>query len=179
MGIVEQVASSPGHTLEKPARVSIQLLAGLGVEGDAHLGVTVKHRSRVRVDPDQPNLRQVHLIHAEFLDELALGGMAVAPGAMGENITTRGIELLELPVGTVLRLGAEAQVRVTGLRNPCAQLDSICDGLMNATLGRDAEGRVVRKAGIMSMVIRSGRVGAGDAIVVELPPEPHRRLDKV
>jgi MOSC domain-containing protein YiiM len=179
LGVVERVCSSPGHTLKKPTRESIRLLAGLGVDGDAHLGATVKHRSRVRRDPSQPNLRQVHLIQAELHDELALKGMPVGPGEMGENITTRGIDLLNLPVDTILGIGAEARVRVTGLRNPCSQLDSIYDGLMAATLDRDAKGALVRKAGVMCVVLRSGTVHAGDTILAELPPPPHRPLDPV
>lgn len=179
VGIVAHVCSSPGHTLRKSVQGTIRLLADLGVEGDAHLGVKVKHRSRVLCDPDQPNLRQVHLLHGELHDELAAKAMPVAPGEMGENITTRGLDLLRLPVGTILRLGDEARVRVTGLRNPCAQLDSIHPGLMAATLARDSQGRLVRKAGIMGVVLRSGTVRAGDAIVTELPPEPHLPLEPV
>lgn len=178
-GTVEHVCSSPAHTLRKPVRESITLVAGLGVEGDAHFGATVKHRSRVRQDPTQPNLRQVHLIHAELHTELGVEGMPIGPGEMGENITTRGIDLLGLPEDTVLRLGSEAVVRVTGLRNPCSQLDSIHDGLMAATLDRGADGTLIRKAGVMAVVIRGGPVRAGDPIVVELPPEPHRTLGRV
>lgn len=179
MGLVEQVCSSPTHTLKKPTRKSIRILTGLGVEGDAHLGETVKHRSRVRRDPTQPNLRQIHLIHAELHDELAEKGMPVGPGEMGENITTRGIDLLGLPLDTVLSIGDDVRVRVTGLRNPCSQLDTIYDGLMAATLDRTKDGELIRKAGIMSVVVRGGTVQAGDTIFVELPPEPHRPLDRV
>lgn len=179
MGMVEQLCSSPTHSLRKPIRKSVRLLTGLGVEGDAHAGATVKHRSRVRRDPSQPNLRQVHLIHAELHDELARKGLAVEPGEMGENITTRGVDLLSLPVGTVLRLGADAQIRVTGLRNPCSQLDSIHDGLMAATLGRDEDGALIRKAGIMAIVLRDGVVRSGDSVAVELPEPPHRCLQPV
>jgi MOSC domain-containing protein YiiM len=144
-GIVTAVARSATHTLRKPEAASIQLVAGLGVEGDAHLGVTVKHRSRVARDPSQPNLRQVHLIHGELHDELAAAGFAVAAGQMGENVTTRGVDLLGLPAGTGLPLGATAVVEVTGLRNPCVQLERIQPGLMAATLGRDERGNLVRK----------------------------------
>ncbi len=157
----------------------MRLLAGLGVEGDAHLGETVKHRSRVRRDPTQPNLRQAHLIHAELHDELRAAGFAVAPGEMGENITTRGVDLLGLPTGTRLHLGETAVVEMTGLRNPCAQLDTIQPGLMAATLDRDDEGRLIRKAGVMAIVLASGEVRPGDAIRVELPPEPHQPLEPV
>ncbi len=178
-GTVIAVAASPGHTMTKPLRDTIRLLAGLGVAGDAHQGVTVKHRSRVARDPTQPNLRQVHLIHAELLDELAAAGFAVPPGRMGENVTTRGIDLLGLPVGTRLRLGSEAVVAVTGLRNPCHQLNGLQPGLMAATLGRDAEGGLVRKAGVMAIVLAGGEVRGGDIVAVEPPPPPHRRLEPV
>ena len=178
-GRVVHVCSSPEHTLGKPVQPSIRLLAGLGVEGDAHMGRTVKHRSRVRADPTQPNLRQVHLIHSELHDELAARGMPVDPGAMGENITTEGLDLLQLPVGTILRLGDDAIVGLTGLRNPCTQLDAIHTGLMAATLDRDEDGNLVRKAGVMSVVLRGGEVRAGDRIRVELPPGPHQAMDRV
>ncbi|MCC7022746.1 MAG: hypothetical protein IT338_07960 [Thermomicrobiales bacterium] len=178
-GTVTAVSRSATHTMSKPNEASITLLAGLGVEGDAHLGVTVKHRSRVARDPTQPNLRQVHLIHAELHDELEVAGFRLAPGQMGENITTRGIALLGLPTGTMLYLGDTAVVEVTGLRNPCAQLDGIQPGLMAATLDRDAEGKLVRKAGIMGVVLTSGDVRPGDPIRVDLPPEPHEALQPV
>jgi MOSC domain-containing protein YiiM len=163
----------------KPNQERITLLAGLGVEGDAHAGVTVKHRSRVAADPSRPNLRQVHLIHAELHDALASAGFTVAPGQMGENVTTRGLDLLALPTGTRLHLGESAVVEVTGLRNPCTQLDGINPGLMAATLDRDAEGGLVRKAGVMAIVLTGGDVRPGDTIRIELPPEPHRPLAPV
>jgi MOSC domain-containing protein YiiM len=149
------------------------------VEGDAHAGETVQHLSRVRRDPTQPNLRQVHLIHSELHDELRAKGFEVEPGQMGENVTTRGLDLLALPVGARLRLGEEAVVEVTGLRNPCKQLDGIQPGLMEATLEREEDGELVRKAGIMGVVLAGGEVRAGDEIAVELPPEPHRALGPV
>ncbi|HML99096.1 MAG TPA: MOSC domain-containing protein [Tepidiformaceae bacterium] len=176
---VVAVSRSDSHTFSKPNAESIRLLAGLGVAGDAHAGGTVKHRSRVARDPGQPNLRQVHLVHAELLAELRASGFSVAPGAMGENVTTSGVDLLGLPTGARLRLGAEAVIEVTGLRNPCAQLDGFHEGLMAAVLGRDAEGNLVRKAGIMAVVIRGGEVRPGDRIGVELPPPPHRPLGPV
>jgi MOSC domain-containing protein YiiM len=179
MGTVVAVSRSPTHTLSKPNAGGIVLVAGLGVEDDAHSGATVKHRSRVAADPAKPNLRQVHLIHAELHDELRTQGFAITPGLMGENITTRGIDLLELPAGTRLRLGAFAVVEVTGLRNPCSQLDRLQPGLMAAVLGRDAQGRLVRKAGIMGIVALGGEIRPGDAIEVELPPAPHRPLECV
>ncbi len=177
--VVTAVSSSRTHTFSKPNRTGIRLLAGLGVDGDAHLGETVKHRSRVMRDPSQPNLRQVHLIHGELHDELTAAGFTVGPGDMGENVTTRGIDLLGLPTGTLLRLGADAVVEVTGLRNPCIQLEAFQSGLMKAVLGRDEDGNVVRKAGIMGVVVAAGTVRVDDPIVVELPPEPHRPLRPV
>jgi MOSC domain-containing protein YiiM len=165
--------------LSKPVEDRIRLLAGLGVEGDAHQGKTVKHRSRVARDPTRPNLRQVHLIHAELFDELRAAGFDVKPGEMGENVTTRGISLLALPTGTRLHFSEGAVAEVTGLRNPCAQLNRIRPGLMAATLDRDAEGHLVRKAGIMAIVLEGGEVRPGDPIRVELPSAPHRPLEPV
>ena len=178
-GEVTAVSVSAGHTFSKQNREAIRLLAGLGVEGDAHAGDTVKHRSRVARDPAQPNLRQVHLIHAELHEELAARGFSVEPGQMGENVTTRGLDLLGLPTGTRLHLGTEAVVEVTGLRNPCAQLDKLRPGLLAATLGRDEQGNLVRKAGIMGVVLTGGEVRPGDEIRVELPPEPRQPLEPV
>ncbi len=175
-GIVTAVSRSPRHTMVKANQDSIRLVAGLGVEGDAHQGATVKHRSRVARDPTQPNLRQVHLIHAELHDELRRAGFAVTSGLMGENVTTRGVDLLGLAAGTRLHLGRQAIVEVTGLRNPCAQLDKIEKGLMAATLDRDAEGNLVRKAGIMAIVLAAGELRPGDPVRVEPPPPPHRPL---
>ncbi len=154
-------------------------MRGLALIGDIHAGETVKHRYRLAKDPTQPNLRQVHLIHAELFDELQAQGFAVAPGQMGENITTRGIDLLALPTGTTLHLGAEAVVEVTGLRSPCHQLDDFQSGLKAAVLDRDEEGRIIRKAGIMSIVLTGGAVRPGDPIAIVLPPEPHRPLEVV
>jgi len=165
--------------MSKAACEEIRLVAGLGVEGDAHSGVTVKHRSRVRQDPTQPNLRQVHLMHAELLDELVGKGMAVEAGEMGENITTRGLDLLALPEGAVLRIGDTACIRVTGLRNPCHQLDGIHEGLQQAVLDRGPEGELIRKGGVMAVVLEGGPVRPGDAIRVELPDGPHRPLEPV
>ena len=178
-GMVEAVHRSAEHTLRKPDQPGIRLLVGLGVEGDAHMGATVKHRSRVARDPHQPNLRQVHLIHAELHDALRAGGFRVQAGEMGENVTTRGVDLLGLPTGTRLHLGAQAVVEITGLRNPCAQLDGLQPGLMAAVLDRDAQGQLVRKAGVMGVVLVGGEVRPTDAIRVELPPEPHQPLEPV
>jgi MOSC domain-containing protein YiiM len=176
MARVVAVSSSPTHSFGKPTRPAIALLAGLGVEGDAHLGTTVQHLSRVRRDPAAPNLRQVHLIHAELHDELAAAGYTVGPGQLGENVTTRGVDLLGLPTGSRLRLGADAVIEVTGLRNPCYQIDDFRKGVLREVVGRDAGGAVVRKAGVMAIVLAGGEVRPGDAIAVETPPEPHRPL---
>ncbi|MBE9051023.1 MOSC domain-containing protein [Nostocales cyanobacterium LEGE 11386] len=178
-GVVKAVHRSALHTMKKYEQPSIQLLAGLGVEGDAHMGVTVKHRSRVAVNPNQPNLRQVHLIHSELHDELCAKGFTVGAGEMGENITTRGIDLLRLPMGTHLYLGAQVVVEITGLRNPCVQLNGIQEGLMAAVLDRDEQGNLIRKAGVMGVVLIGGEVRSHDMIRVELPPEPHQSLDRV
>lgn len=178
-GTVTAVSRHSEYSFTKPNQPRITLIAGLGVEGDVHAGVTVKHRSRVAQDPTQPNLRQVHLIHEELFAEVAAEGFTVAPGELGENITTRGIDLLGLPVGTLLRIGDEAVVKVTGLRNPCAQIDNFQDGLLKQVVGRDETGNVVRKSGIMSVVMEGGVVSSGDTIAVELPDEPHQPLDRV
>jgi MOSC domain-containing protein YiiM len=178
-GVVRAVSRSAKHTLIKLNEDSIRLLVGLGVEGDAHQGATVKHRSQVARDPAQPNLRQVHLIHAELHHELREVGFSVSAGQMGENVTTHGIDLLGLPTGARLHLGDTAVVEVTGLRNPCAQLDRIQPGLMAATLGRDEQGNLVRKAGIMGVVLAGGEVRPGDTIRVELPLQPHLPLAPV
>jgi len=178
-GIVMAVSRSPTHSLTKPIADVIRLVAGLGVEGDAHQGATVQHRSRLERFGGTPNLRQVHLIHGELFDELREAGFTVSPGLMGENVTTRGVDLLGLPTGARLHLGSAAVVEVTGLRNPCRQLDKLHPGLMAATLARDAEGNLVRKAGIMGIVLAGGDVREGDPIQVELPPAPHQQLAPV
>jgi MOSC domain-containing protein YiiM len=178
-GVVTAVSRSAKHTLAKPNEDSIRLLPGLGVDGDAHSGATVKHRSRVARDPSQPNLRQVHLVHAELHDTLQEQGFAISAGQMGENVTTRGVDLLGLPTGAHLHLGAEAVVEVTGLRNPCAQLDRIQLGLMGATLERAPDGSLIRKAGIMGVVLEGGEVRPGDPIRVELPLAPYRPLTPI
>ncbi|MEL7509350.1 MAG: MOSC domain-containing protein [Cyanobacteria bacterium J06554_1] len=178
-GVVIAVSRSTTHTFTKPNQDSIQLLTGLGVQGDSHMGKTVQHRSRVAVDPTQPNLRQVHLIHAELHDELQAAGFTVSAGQMGENITTRGIKLLDLPTGTRLHIGNKAIVELTGLRNPCAQLDQFQAGLMAAVLDRDENGKLIRKAGVMGIVTAGGDVSPGALIRAELPPEPHQSLERV
>ncbi|WP_328636455.1 MOSC domain-containing protein [Streptomyces canus] len=178
-GIVAAVSSNVEYSFTKPNRDSIMLLAGLGVEGDVHAGVTVKHRSRVAQDPTQPNLRQVHLIHEELFAEVSAEEFKVRPGDLGENITTRDIDLLGLPVGTLLSIGDHAVLEVTGLRNPCLQIDNFQDGLLKQVVGRDEAGNVVRRAGIMSIVKQGGPVGPGDTIKAELPSGPHRPLERV
>lgn len=178
-GVVAAVCRSPTHSMTKPIADSIRLLAGLGVEGDAHQGATVKHLSRILRFGNAPNLRQVHLMHAELFDELRTAGFEVWAGLMGENITTRGVDLLGLPTGARLHLGNEAVVEVTGLRNPCRQLNRLHPGLMKATLDRDADGNLIRKAGIMGIVLAGGEVGEGDPIRVELPSSPHKPLEPV
>jgi len=176
--IVLAVHRSPTHSFSKTPALSIRLIAGLGVEGDAHAGETVKHRSRVAKDPTQPNLRQVHLIHAELLDELNAAGFAVKPGDMGENITTRGLDLLALPTGARLTIGS-AVIKVTGLRNPCVQLDRFQTGLMQATLDRDEAGNLIRKAGVMGVVLAGGDIHSGDEIRVGLPEHERVALQPV
>ncbi len=178
-GVVQAVSRSPRHGIGKDGEASIRLVEGVGVEGDAHAGPTVKHRSRARRDPERPNLRQVHLIHGELHDELRGRGFDVGPGLMGENVTTRGVALLALPTGTRLRLGDEAVVEVTGLRNPCRQLEEVQIGLMGVVLDHDEDGRLRRKAGVMAVVVCGGEVRTGDAIHVELPAPPLRRLEPV
>ena len=176
---VVAVSRSKSHSFSKSTEMSIRLLKGLGVEGDAHMGETVKHRSRVRVDPTQPNLRQVHLVQSELFDELRQKGFSIHPGDIGENIATSGIDLLGLPTGAVLHIGGSAVVEITGLRNPCSQLDGFQKGLTAAVLDRDSAGNLIRKAGIMGIVREGGDISPGDAIRVELPAEPHRALERV
>ncbi|MBU8539917.1 MOSC domain-containing protein [Falsiroseomonas tokyonensis] len=178
-GRVVAVAASSGHEFSKPVLPRITLLAGLGVQGDAHCGELVKHRSRVRANPNQPNLRQLHLIPAERLASLRAQGFDVAPGALGENVTTEGVDLFALPRGSRLHLGATAVVEVTGLRNPCHQLDDFQKGLMKATLERAPDGALLLRAGIMAVVVEGGELAAGDTLRVELPAEPHRALERV
>lgn len=173
------VHRSSSHGFSKHAEDAITLLPGLGVQGDAHCGATVRHRSRVARDAGQPNLRQVHLLHAELFDELMDAGFPVWPGELGENITTRGIDLLGLAAGTRLHLGDSTVVELTGLRNPCSQLDKFQRGLMGAVLDRDATGNLVRKAGVMAVVLAAGEVRAGDPIRVVAPAGPARPLQPV
>ena len=175
-GVVKAVSRSATHDLSKPNEERITLRAGHGVEGDAHAGTTVQHLSRILKFGNTPNLRQVHLIHHELFEELREAGFAIAPGQMGENVTTEGVDLLSLPKGARLHLGEAAVIEVTGLRNPCRQLDKLQPGLMAATLARDGAGNLKRKAGVMGIVLSGGEVKSGDPIRVELPAEPHETL---
>lgn len=177
--VVAAAWTSATHSFSKFARDELLLVTGQGVAGDAHCGVTVKHRSRVAVDPTQPNLRQVHLIAGELFHELAARGFRVQPGQLGENLTTRGIDLLTLPRDTELRIGAEVVLRLTGLRNPCPQIENFESGLLKAVVDKDENGDIVRKAGVMSIVLAGGVVRPGDAIHVTLPPMPHVKLERV
>lgn len=179
MGIVVSVSAEPGHGFSKTPRAAITLLPGLGVEGDAHCGATVRHRSRVAADPLQPNLRQLHLFPAEWLEALDARGFDLAPGGLGENLLTRGLDLLALPTGTLMRFSQGPLVAVTGLRNPCRQIEAYRQGLLAAVLDRDAEGAVVLKAGIMAVILEGGVIAPGDSIALGLPPEPHRNLQRV
>lgn len=172
------VCAGPGHRFSKPVRDRVTLVAGLGLVDDGHAGLTVQHRSRAAKDPTQPNLRQVHLLGAELFEELAEKGFNLTPGDIGENVVTSGIDLLGLSAGTRLRLGPDAVVEVTGLRNPCSQMNRFQPGLMAATLARDASGGLIRKAGVMAIVLEGGNVGPGDAIEAT-GPEIHAPLQPV
>lgn len=178
-GIVKAVSKSKDHTFSKYNCDKINLIKALGVEGDAHLGRKVKHRSRVKKDPNQPNLRQVHLMHGELFEELAQKGFKVNYGEMGENITTEGIDLLNLPKDTILNIGVSAKIQITGLRNPCKQLNDFQNGLMKALLDKDEEGNLIRKAGIMGIIVAGGEVKIGDEITMTLPKPPYSKLERV
>jgi MOSC domain-containing protein YiiM len=179
IAVVAHLHRSESHAFSKGERDELVLVAGMGIEGDAHFGATVKHRSRVAADPLQPNLRQVHLMHRELHEDLRAAGFAVGPGDLGENITTAGLDLPALPVGSTLRIGDRALVALTGLRSPCSQIDGFQAGLLKEVLGRDPDGRVIRKAGVMGVVVLGGTIRRGDQIRVALPPEPHVVLDRV
>jgi len=175
---VVAVHRAPGHDFSKQTEESVTLLAGLGVDGDAHMGAQVKHRSRVAKDPSQPNLRQVHLIASELLDEVNAKGYDVSPGDLGENITTVGLDLINLPVGTSVRIG-DAVLALTGLRNPCPQIKNFGENLQSEMLGRDDEGKLVRKTGVMAVVIRGGEVSAGDDILLAAPAGDPMPMEKI
>ena len=178
-GVIIAVARNGQHAFSKTVVPEVKLIEGLGVDGDAHAGTTVKHRSRVARDPAQANLRQVHLLPLELLNELQANGFRVVPGALGENVTTSGIDLLGLPAGTLLHLGEHAIVRLTGLRNPCSQIEDFHEGLLAAVVSRDQDGHVRRKTGVMAVVLSSGIVRTNDPVRVELPSAPHAALEVV
>jgi MOSC domain-containing protein YiiM len=177
-GVVTAVSRNATHSVSKPNRDVVRLLTGLGVEGDAHAGETVKHRSRVARGATRPNLRQVHLIHSELFHHLRSAGFSVTPGDLGENITTRGIDLLALPVGSRLVIG-DAVITLTGLRNPCQQINDFRDGLLKQVVWTDGAGNLIRLMGVMGIVSRGGHVQPGDSIHIELPPPPHHALTRV
>ena len=177
---VMAVSLAAQHGFAKQPQACIRLLAGEGVEGDAHRGTTVQHLYQVRRDPSKPNLCQVHLFAAEKLGELAAAGYPLGPGEIGENVLTCGVDLLALPRGTRVRLGAQAVVEITGLRTPCSQIDGYRTGLQKLLWGpRDAKGKRERRAGVMAVVVTGGEVLPGDPLVVELPLEPHQPLGPV
>ncbi|MFD9543127.1 MOSC domain-containing protein [Streptomyces sp. NPDC060022] len=179
-GHVTAVSCNATYSFSKPNRESITLLAGLGVEGDVHAGETIRHQFRMTYEPDLPNLRQVHLMHEELFEELALKGFDVSAGGLGENITTRGVDLLGLPTGALLHLGERAVVEVTGLRNPCAKINDFRKGLLGEVFALDpVSGEFTFKSGIMAVVRRGGPVRPYDTIGIELPPLPHRPLERV
>jgi MOSC domain-containing protein YiiM len=178
-GVVKAVARDAGHNFSKPVCDSINVVTGLGVEGDAHFGRLVQHLYRIKKDPSVPNQRQIHLIHSELHDELRDKGFNILPGDMGENITTQGVDLLGLPCGTILKIGKDAAIEITGLRNPCYQLNDFRDGLMTACLAKADDGSVIFKSGIMGVIVKDGTVKPGDQIRVELPNEPHMPLELV
>jgi MOSC domain-containing protein YiiM len=176
---VVAVSRSGQHSFSKPNQSVIHLIKGFGVEGDAHAGKTVTHLFLKKQDPARPNIRQVHLIQSELFDELSQSGFSVNPGQLGENITTRGVDLLALPTGTRLSIGPDAVVELTALRNPCHQIDNFQKGLLKAVLDKDEEGNLIRKSGVMGVVLTGGEVRPDDTIMVELPAEPHQRLEYV
>ena len=177
--VVTSVSLDGQHRFSKAPAAQIMLLTGLGVQGDAHAGATVQHRSRVAADPTQPNLRQVHLIQSELHAQLRSQGFDVAAGQLGENITTRGIDLLALPRGAVLRIGSAAVIQITGLRNPCQQINAFAPGMLRAVLATAPDGEVVRKAGVMGIVLSGGAVAPGDRIALALPAPPLLPLKRV
>ncbi len=179
VGVIAALSKSGLHAFSKQVSPDLDLVEGKGVAGDAHFGITVQHRSRVAIDPAHPNLRQVHLIAAELLEELAHEGFSLDPGDLGENILTRGLDLLALPRGTRQQLGDEAELELTGLRNPCGQIEHFRTGLLAHMVEKGPDGAIVRKAGVMAVVVKGGRAVTGDSINVSLPPLPHEPLDRV
>lgn len=176
---VVSLSKDSEHNFSKVQCPTLNFLEGLGIEGDAHCGKTVKHRSRVKKDPTQANLRQVHLIHSELISELQKKGFEVEAGTLGENILTEGIDILELPEHALLKIGPSVELKITGLRNPCAQLDNYQKGLTKAVLDQTSEGELIRKAGVMAIVVSGGVVSIQDDIKIILPPKPHMPLKPV
>ena len=174
-GMVVAVSRSPSHGFSKAPQPKINLLAGLGVEGDAHAGTTVQHLYRIGLDPTAPNLAQVHFLHVELVDEMAGKGYDISPGTMGENVLTQGLDLLAMPTGAIFRIG-DATVEISGIRDPCKKIDTLGKGLTKLLIDKAPDGSCRRKAGIMGIVISGGTIRPGDAIHVELPVEPHRPL---
>ena len=178
-GWVFAICSSPKHGFSKQPQRSIRLLAGRGVEGDAHCGETVQHLYLKRRNPLAPNRMQVHLLQSELFDELAFVGYALTAGQLGENITTRGIGLLNLPQGTRLHLGGEAVVELTGLRTPCKLIEDFKPGLLKQVISRDAANKVLAKAGVMAIVLHGGDVHERSPIRVEYPAARHVPLQMI
>lgn len=178
-GRLISVNANGEHTFSKHAAGEIELVAGVGVIGDAHAGARVRHRSRVARDPDQPNLRQVHLVDTSLFDELAAAGRHVGPGDLGENLTTEGLDLLGLPTGSLLAIGSTVLLALTGCRNPCGQINGFQSGLLDVVLGRAPLGSPRRSVGPMAVVVSGGTVRPGDEIRIALPPEPHLALERV
>ena len=145
------------------------------MEGDAHAGPFVRHRHLARRHPKMPNLRQVHLIPSELFQALRADGYELRPGDLGENILTAGLDLEALPLGTILKLGAEAAIELTGLRTPCVLIDRFKPGLKRRMLVEEY-GRPRFRCGVMAVVRSSGRISTGDAIAVRLPSEPLKSL---
>lgn len=178
VSLVVGVHRDTEHRFSKESVEKIRIIAGIGVENDAHAGDRVQHGSRVRADPTQPNLRQVHLMQVELFAELRAKGFVVEPGDLGENITTSGIDLLALGRGAILRIGEQVALQVTGLRNPCSQIEAFAPGLLKEVAAKTNQG-VERKAGIMCIALEDGSVKPGDAIQVEPFAGPHVALDRV
>jgi len=172
---VMSVNQAARHDVRKTPVAALHLRSGLGADGDAHYGATVQHRYDRRRDPSRLNLRQVHLIGAELLEELGRAGYRIAPGDLGENITTADIDLASLPAATRLHIGSSAVLELTGLREPCVLLDRIAPGLRLAACG-ERSGETILRHGAMAIVVAGGEVRAGDAIEISLPPSPHRPM---
>lgn len=173
-GSVSGVSSDAEHRFSKPPKQHITLVENHGVEGDAHAGKHVRHRFIAKVRPMQANRRQVHLIRAELFDELREAGHPIGPGDLGENVTTAGLKLEHLPLGTRLHLGETAVVELTGLRTPCALIDRFQKGLRKKMLGGVL--RPKYKCGVLGVVVAGGRVEPGDRVRVEAPPPPFAPL---